>query len=120
MIDRLGVFTLLVTLGAVVMILELVRRRQLREKYALLWLGVGAVMLMLSLGRPVVDWASERIGITYGPTVVFLFAILFLLGVVGHLSFEVSRLEERTRMLAEEIALLRPLPPTDAETSPPE
>lgn len=113
MFDRLSLFTLVVTLGTLALILELVRRRQLREKYALLWLGVGVVMLGLSLGRPAVDWVSDRIGVVYGPTVVFLFAILFLLGVAAHLSYEVSKLEEKTRMLAEEIALLRPRPPVE-------
>jgi hypothetical protein len=111
MFDRLSLFTLVVTLATLALILE--RRRQLREKYALLWLGVGLVMLGLSLGRPAVDWVSNRIGVVYGPTVVFLFAILFLLGVAAHLSYEVSKLEEKTRMLAEEIALLRPRPPAE-------
>lgn len=104
---RLDVFILVVALVNVAVMLELVRRRQLREKYALLWLSVGFGGIVLGLGRAVVDRIATSLGVSYGPSVVFLGAILFLLLVCMHLSWEVSRLEERTRILAEELALLR-------------
>lgn len=104
---RLDVFILVVALVNVVVMLELVRRRQLREKYALLWLSVGFGGIVLGLGRNVVDRVATALGVSYGPSMVFLLAILFLLLVCMHLSWEVSRLEERTRILAEELALLR-------------
>ncbi|HEX2700599.1 MAG TPA: DUF2304 domain-containing protein [Acidimicrobiales bacterium] len=104
---RLDVFVLVVALVNVVVVLELVRRRQLREKYALLWLAVGVGGIVLGLGRTVVDRVAHALGVDYGPSAVFLLAILFLLLVCMHLSWEVSRLEERTGVLAEELALLR-------------
>jgi hypothetical protein len=104
---RLDVFILVVALLNVAVMLELVRRRQLREKYALLWISVGVGGIVLGLGRTVVDRVARSLGVSYGPSVVFLGAILFLLLVCMHLSWEVSRLEERTRILAEELALLR-------------
>ncbi len=110
---RLEIVIVMLTLVSLAFILELVRRRQLREKYALLWLAVGAVAVVLVLARPVLDRLSLFLGITYGPTTLFLFAILFLLAIVGHLSWEVSRLEGETRHLAEEIALLKARPPTN-------
>ena len=121
--DRLNIVIFLVTFAFVVLIVELVRRRALREKYALLWLGVGVLVLLLSIFRPVLDRLALALGIAYGPSALFLFSTLFLFGVAAHLSFEVSRLEEKTRMLAEEIALLRPTPPdprpaTDGEVQP--
>lgn len=111
---RLNVFVFLLTAAMLVFIVELVRRRHLREKYALLWLAVGGVMLALSIGRPLVDRLSVAIGVEYGPTLIFAFATVFLAGVAAHLSYEVSKLEERTRRLAEEVALMRPLAPADA------
>ena len=104
---RLDVFILVVALVNVAVMLELVRRRQLREKYALLWIFVGIGGIVLGLGRTVVDRIATALGVSYGPSMVFLGAIMFLLLVCMHLSWEVSRLEERTRTLAEELALLR-------------
>ena len=105
--NRLDVFILVVALVNVAVMLELVRRRQLREKYALLWLAVGVGGIVLGLGRTLVDRVAHALGVDYGPSAVFLGAIVFLLLVCMHLSWEVSRLEERTRTLAEELALLR-------------
>lgn len=104
---RLDVFILVVAVSNVVVMLELVRRRQLREKYALLWVSVGIGGIALALGRRVVDRVAADLGVAYGPSVVFLGAIVFLLLVCMHLTWEVSRLEQRTRILAEELALLR-------------
>ena len=105
--SRLEVVTVVVAALYMVFILGLVRRRQLREKYALLWLGVGIGTIILSLARGVADQVAEALGISYGPSALFLFSTMFLMAVAAHLSWEVSRLEDKTRHLAEEIALLR-------------
>lgn len=115
--DRLDVVIFMITVAFVLLVVELVRRRALREKYALLWLSVGSLVLLLSLFRPVLDRLSLTLGIEYGPSALFLFSTLFLMGVAAHLSFEVSRLEEKTRRLAEEIALMRPRYPTEQTAS---
>ena len=97
----------LLSVFSLVFILRLVRRRQLRAKYSLLWLPLGAVFLVLGFAPGLLDWAAGAVGIFYPPAMLFLAGILFLLLVAVHLSWEVSRLEERTRILAEELALLR-------------
>ncbi|HEX2027532.1 MAG TPA: DUF2304 domain-containing protein [Nitriliruptorales bacterium] len=101
----------LVTLGSFVVIVRLVRRRELKPKYALLWLTVGTVMVLLAISPALLDRVSLWLGISYGPATLFFAAITLLLLVAVHVSWELSRLEERTRTLAEELALLR------AETS---
>jgi hypothetical protein len=105
--SRLEVVAVVVAALYMVFILGLVRRRQLREKYALLWLGVGMGAIVLSLARGAADRVAEALGISYGPSALFLFSTMFLMAVAAHLSWEVSRLEDKTRHLAEEIALLR-------------
>ncbi len=105
--SRLEVVAVVVAALYMVFILGLVRRRQLREKYALLWLGVGIGAIVLSLARGAADRVAEALGISYGPSSLFLFSTMFLMTVAAHLSWEVSRLEDKTRHLAEEIALLR-------------
>lgn len=104
---RLDVFVMGVALFNVVAMVELVRRRQLREKYALLWIVVGCGGIVLAVGRRIIDRLATAVGIEYGASAVFLGAILFLLLVCMHLSWEVSRLEERTRTLAGELALMQ-------------
>jgi hypothetical protein len=114
MSSRLAVTVIVVTVLNLVFVLELVRRRQLREKYALLWLAVGVTGLFLAVARPLLDGMARSLGIEYGPSALFFFAIMFLLLVAAHLSWEVSRLEDRTRRLAEELALMQvkdPEPP---------
>jgi hypothetical protein len=106
-LDRLDVTMLTVALVNVLVILELVRRRRLHEKYALLWLSVGLFGIALSLGRSLVDRFARVVGVAYGPTVIFLAAILFLLFVCIQLSLEVSRLRDRTTRLAQEVGLIR-------------
>ena len=115
---RLNVVIFAVTVAFVFLVVEMVRRRNLREKYALLWLGVGVLVLLLSAFRPVLDRLSLALGIEYGPSALFLFSTLFLVGVAAHLSWEVSRLEEKTRRLAEESALMRPRHPAPPEEAP--
>lgn len=95
------------SIASLVFILRLVRRRQLRAKYSLLWLPLGAVFVVLGIAPGLLDWAAGKVGIYYAPALLFLAGILFLLLVAVHLSWEVSRLEERTRILAEELALMR-------------
>ncbi|MEU6025061.1 DUF2304 domain-containing protein [Micromonospora sp. NPDC047134] len=94
----------LVLLGTIV---ELLRRRQLREKYGMLWLGLLFVVIPLSLFPRLLDGVADLLGVASGVSLVLFLGIVFLLLVCIHLSWEVSALEEETRTLAEEFALLR-------------
>jgi len=87
--------------------LELLRRRQLREKYAILWLGVSLVVVVLAAFPSLLNWVAHRLGISDPPNLLLFSAVLVLLLVAVHLSWEASRLEEETRTLAEEVGLLR-------------
>jgi hypothetical protein len=98
-----GITGLLLFLG----ILELLRRRQLREKYAILWLVVALSVLPLAFYPRLLDGASRALGVASGASLVLFLGIVLLLLVCLHLSWEVSRLEEETRTLAEDLALLR-------------
>lgn len=95
------------TLVSLVFILRLVRYRQLRGKYAILWGMVGIAIGIFAIVPGVLVPVSRAIGIAYEPATFFFAAIAFLFLVVVHFSWELSRLEERSRSLAEEIALLR-------------
>ncbi len=107
MSGKAHLFILAVSLCSIGFILHLVRRRRLRAKYSILWLSIGMVLVGLSASPSLLDRLSVYLGISYGPTTFFLGAITLLFLVVIHFSWELSRLEERSRTLAEEIAILR-------------
>jgi hypothetical protein len=90
-----------------VIVIELLRRRQLSEKYAVLWLLVGTAVLVMAAAPGVLEWLSKLVGVKTPSNLLFFVASLTLLVVCGHLSWETSRLEDETRTLAEEVALLR-------------
>lgn len=104
---RLNMVTALAGLLVLGVIVELLRRRRLREKYAMLWLAVGIVVLPLAFFPRLLDGAAAMLGVASGVSLVLFLGFLFLLLVCVHLSWEVSQLEEETRTLAEEFALLR-------------
>jgi hypothetical protein len=91
----------------VVVVIEMVRRRYLRGRYAVVWvvLGVGAAVLALFPGLLAV--AAEATGVTVPLNLLLFLGSLAMLIMLMQLSSESGRLRERTRVLAEEIALLR-------------
>ena len=83
--------------GAVLVLglmVELLRRRQLREKYAALWLLVGLGVLVLVIAPGLLTRVSEALGFEVPSNFLFFIALTLLLGVTVHLSWELSRVEE--------------------------
>jgi len=110
------ILTIIIALGGFFLVLYLVRRRKLKERFAATWLIVGAGMVVLALARPLLDRLSNALGIQSGTTTVFLIAVLVILGIQLQLSVSVSRLEERLRDLAEFVALGEPKSGVEAGT----
>jgi hypothetical protein len=87
-------------------ILELVRRRRLLERYALLWLLSGVVLLGLASWRGALEELAALVGIAYPPNALFFVAFAFVLVLLLHFSVAVSRLTDQTKVLAQRLALL--------------
>ena len=107
MTTRTHVLVLILTIGTLVFIVRLLRRRELRSKYALLWLTIGALLLPLAAFPDLLETVADWLGIQYAPAAFLFLATGFLFFVVVHFSWELSRLEGRIRTLAEDVALLR-------------
>jgi hypothetical protein len=108
MMDRMMIFGLVASVGALVFIVELVRQRKLREDYSLLWLATAIVLIVLSLSRPLLDQIAGLLGVTtYPPAALFLVAIVFLLFILLHFSTVVTRLSRENKAIAQEMAILR-------------
>jgi len=91
----------------ILVVLELIRGRRLKERYALLWLATGAVLLVLSVWREGLNTMAGWLGVsTYPPAVLFAVATLFILLVLLHYSTVISKLTDENVDLAQRIALL--------------
>ena len=87
-------------------IVELIRRHRLQERYALLWIATGFAMLVLAVWRQALHSFSHVIGVAYPPSALFMVAGIFVLIVLLHYSTVLSRLSEQNKTLAQRIALL--------------
>ncbi|MDE3024000.1 MAG: DUF2304 domain-containing protein [Acidobacteriota bacterium] len=91
----------------VLVVLELVRSRRLRERYALLWLLTGLTLTALSAWRNGLNTIAGWVGVRgYPPAVLFAVGILFILAVLLHYSTVISRLSDQNVVLAQRLALL--------------
>ena len=89
------------------LILVLLLRRQLREKYATLWLLIGIAFLVLALFPELLLGLSAALGVAVPSNLLFALAIVLLIGVALHLSWELSHAEDEVRRVAEDVAILR-------------
>ena len=103
---RVAVFASIAAALFLLVIFELIRSRRLQERYALLWLITGGVILILSVWRDALRLVSEQIGIAYPPSALFIVGFLFILVVLLHYSTVISELAEKNVRLAQDIALL--------------
>ena len=91
----------------VLVVFELIRSRRLRERYALLWVLTGIVLVVLSAWRgglnTIAGWAGVQ---TYPPAVLFAVSVLFVLAVLLHYSTVLSRVTDENVILAQRVALL--------------
>ncbi len=107
MIDRSIVFAIGASVIALLVILELVRRRRLREEYSLLWLGTAIVMLVVGVWRDLLHGLAITVGIIYPPNLLFLLAALFLLFIQLYFSTVITKLTQENKEIAQQVALLR-------------
>lgn len=105
----LNVAAFILSLAIVGVVFEMLRKKKLREKYAALWLIVGIGVLVLAAFPRLLTIVTELAGVQLPSNLLFIISILLLLGVCLHLSWEISVVEDETRALAEEVAILRAL-----------
>ena len=105
--DIVKVLAILGSAVLLMVVLELIRRGRLKERYSLLWLFSGVVLLLLSLSRGLLEFLARLVGIYYPPSLLFLIAFIFLLLITLHFSSVISGLSEKNKRLAQEIGLLQ-------------
>ena len=106
MSTKLQILSIIASSVVLLTVLELVRRRRLGERYALLWLVTGSVLLLLSAWSDLLDKVAEALGVANPTNALFAIAFGFVLLLLLHFSMTVSRLAEENKMLAQEAARL--------------
>ncbi len=104
---RIQIVAILAMAALFGLVFELVRRRRLMERYALLWLFSAAVLLALAVWKELLETFASAIGIFYAPSALFAVALGFLLVLVLHFSLVISRLTDQNKVLAQRLGMLQ-------------
>jgi hypothetical protein len=89
-----------------VVVVELLRRRQLRERHAIWWFIAGILALVAGIFPSTLTWAAKLVGIEVPVNLVFFVTIAILFLVCLQHSSELTKLESKTRALAERVAIM--------------
>jgi hypothetical protein len=105
--DRLTLFVFVAAFGLLLLVLELVRRRALAEKYSLLWLIMAGAILVLTVARPALDRIAPLLGIYYAPSALFVAGFVGLLVILLYFSSVITQLARQNRIAAQQLGILR-------------
>jgi len=104
---KISIAAAIASLLLILIVLELIRGRRLKERYALMWLVTGVALLVLSVWRGGLDTIAGWFGVeTYPPAILFAVATLFIIIVLLHYSTVLSQLDDQNTVLAQRLALL--------------
>lgn len=96
-----------VTLALLLLVFELVRRKRLSERYAILWLLAATTLFVLAAWKGLLTTLSNDVGISYPPSALFAVAIALIAMILLHFSLAVSRLSDQNKVLAQRLGLLQ-------------
>jgi len=105
--SRVQIVAIIATAAMFLVVFELVRRRRLMERYALLWLFSAAVLLVLSVFRSLLEAIARAVGVAYAPSALFVIAFGFVLLLLLHFSLVISRLADQSKVLAQRLGLVQ-------------
>ena len=103
---RVSIVAAVAAVILLLVILELIRSRRLQERYALLWLLTGIVILVLAAWRGALSRLADLVGIAYPPSALFVLASFFIMVLLLHYSTVISKVTDQNVILAQRVALL--------------
>ncbi len=101
------IFAIIASFVIMAVVVELVRRRKLREEYSWLWLVTGAAIILLVIWYDLLVFFTSLIGAIAPTTTLFIFGLLFLMLISLHYSIQISRLSHQVKELGQQVTLLR-------------
>lgn len=106
-LGQIQLFAILGSIALIILVLELIRRHYLKERYSLLWLTTSGVFLVLSLTIKLFTPVAQFFGFKIISNALFLAGIVFLVVIALGMTVAISNLSERNKRLAQEIVLLK-------------
>lgn len=106
-IQTTQVIAIIVSLGLFFFIFYLVRKKKIKEEYSLLWLFSSIVFIVFSIWRNGLEYFAGLMGIAYPPAALFLILLLAIFLILIEFSINISKLSEKNKILAQELALLQ-------------
>jgi hypothetical protein len=103
---RLTIFVTIIGLTISFGIIELVRRRMLREEYSFIWLLTGFTFVLLAIEGEILVWLSNLVGIVVPVNMLFFLGLIFTMLLCLYFSLRISSLTTQVKNLAQKIALL--------------
>jgi hypothetical protein len=104
---RIHIVSIVSAVAVFAVVFELVRRRRLMERYALLWLLSATTLLVLSVWSGLLSLVADAVGIAYPPNALFLVALGVVLVLLLHFSLVISALTDQTKVLAQRLGMLQ-------------
>jgi hypothetical protein len=103
---RIQILVILASLTLLLVVLNMVRRRHVREQYSLLWIAAAVVLLLSAVFIRFVDRLSFAVGVFYPPAFLLMIAVLLLVVLQVHFSVVISTLREQNKTLTQELGIL--------------
>jgi hypothetical protein len=103
---RIRILTIGGALAILLLVIDLVRRRKLKEEYSLLWVVVAVLTLLVSIWFSLLRTVTDAIGAISPASTLFFFGLLFCLVLLLHFSVRISALERRLTTLVQEVGLM--------------
>jgi hypothetical protein len=105
-LERIQIISLISSILFLVFIFELIRRKKIKEAYAILWLIFGFIFIFFSIWKKGLDYISALVGIYYPPAFLFLLLIVAIILILVQFSIVISKQSDHIRKLTQEISLL--------------
>lgn len=105
--DKVQYFAITGSVILFIFIIELIRRKKIKEQYSLLWLFISTGFIALSIWRDGIEEIAILVGIAYAPAAFLLILVMAIFLILIQFSVIISKLSETNKTLVQEIALLK-------------
>ena len=103
---RQRALAILLSIGLIILIFELVRRKKLREEYSWLWMLSGVVIFVLASWHSLLLSITRLLGIALPASTIFLLGVFFLILINLYFSVKISTLANQLKDLTQKQAIL--------------
>lgn len=103
---RVQLISFIASLGLLAVVLELVRRKSIKERFALLWIFASLAMIIFSLWEDFLEIIATMVGIYYAPAVILPMIIFFVVVLFLYFSVIVTQQSDKIKTLAQKTAIL--------------